>query len=317
MRQINILATAIFAAGACFLCLASHVSAAPPQATIGSGFHNASNGFFENNGVNFGFNIPAPLPTNGQSAVVGLNPFGGVNPGGINFGQGGAGGVAPGVGGFNPADANTFGFTINSGLGAFNFGITASQGSDSFVGSQSASVTVMDGGTGFISDASLRPFVTSVTPVVGGFAGASQPQFMIPGPAPAVAPFGSSALGERLHRLGEKPGPREKSPAGSAIQVEDAVAEVPQDSFARELATARQSTAGQPAAGVAEIRAQQAAVDEAANAELRGILAQAEEAMNLGKPNVAKIYYQQLARRATGSLKQQALDALKDIEAKK
>ncbi len=317
MRQINVAATATLAAGALFVCFASQVSAAPPQATVGSGFHNVSNGFFENNGVNFGFNIPAPLPTNGQSAVVGLNAFGGVNPGGINFGQGGAGGVAPGVGGFNPANANTFGFTINSGLGAFNFGITASQGSDSFVGSQSASVTVMDGGTGFISDASLRPFVTSVTPVVGGFAGAAQPQFMFPSPAPAVSPFGTSALSERLHRLGEATGPRDKVPAAGANHVENAVAEAPQDGFARELATARQSTAGRPAAGVAEIRAQQAAVDEAANAELRGILARAEEAMSLGKTNVAKIYYQQLARRATGSLKQQAIDAVKEIEAKK
>jgi hypothetical protein len=36
--------------------------------------------------------------------------------------------------------------------------------------------------------------------------------------------------------------------------------------------------------------------------------------MSLGKPNVARIYYQQLVRRANGPLKQQAVDALEAIK---
>jgi hypothetical protein len=287
--------------------------AAPPQANIGVGSHTVGDSFFENNGVNFGFNIPAPMPTNGRSAVVGLTPQGAFNPAGIGFQQGGAGAVQPGVGGFVPNQADTFGFTLNSSLGSFNFGFTASQGSSRSLGSQSGSVTLMDGGTGFVSDASLRPFVTSVIPVVGGFAAGAQPQYSFPGPAPAVAPFSTSALGERLSRSGETPGPRDRS-TGPNTAAQEVLAAAPQDEFARDLATARQSTAGRPAAGVAELRAQQAAADEAANAEFQAILARAEEAKSLGKPNVARIYYQQLARRATGDLKQRAIDELKAIE---
>jgi hypothetical protein len=163
----------------------------------------------------------------------------------------------------------------------------------------------MDGGTGFISAASLRPFVTSVVPVVGGFAGDAGPQFSFPGSAPPVAAFGSSALGERLQRMGETPGPR----AGTV-----GAATMTTSNFSSQIAAARQSTAGQPAAGVAEIRAQQAAADESAQSELQEILARAQQAIALGKPNVARIYYQQLARRASGALKQRALEGLKETE---
>jgi hypothetical protein len=65
---------------------------------------------------------------------------------------------------------------------------------------------------------------------------------------------------------------------------------------------------------VKEIKAQQSADDQAADEELKAILGRAEEAMSLGKPNVARIYYQQLVRRASGPLKQQALDALEAIK---
>jgi hypothetical protein len=86
------------------------------------------------------------------------------------------------------------------------------------------------------------------------------------------------------------------------------------DPFSHALAAARQSSAGQAAASVKEIQAQQSAADQAADEELHAILGRAEEAMSLGKPNVARIYYQQLARRATGPLKQQAADALEAIK---
>jgi hypothetical protein len=299
--------------------LENRCGAAPRQTTFGTSGNTLNNGFFENTGVNFGFNIPASLPSGGRSAVVGLTPQGGLNPGGISFVQGGAAAALPPFGGFVPNEANTFGFTINSSPGSFNFGISASQGSSSSLSGQAAGVTVMDGGTGFIAAGSLRPFVTSVVPVVGGFAGGAAPQFSFPNPAPPAAAFGSSALAERLQRLNETPGPR-VGPVGSATLAakapgnQVAAPDELRDRFVRDLVAARQSTAGQPAAAVAEIRAQQAAADEAAQSELQGILARAEKAKELGKPNVARIYYQQLARRATGALKQQALEGLKETE---
>jgi hypothetical protein len=285
--------------------------------TLGSPFQSSSDGFFENVGVNFGFNIPGGSASGGGSSVVGLSPQGMFNPGGINFGQGGAGAALPPFGGFTPGSGSSFGFTINTGRGSASFSITADQGSSRSLVSQSGSLTLMNGGTGSISATSLRPFVTSVTPVVGGFAGAAQPQFTMPGFAPPVSDFGTSALGERLQRLGDSTGPRSGSGGAGGVDLgapavrDDAKPAAAADPVSRDLVAARDSTAGRPAAGIAEIRAQQAAEDQAADVELRQILAHAEEAMAAGKPNVARIYYQQLARRATGSLKQQALDGLK------
>src|ERR1700722_14046945 len=78
---------------------AERCPAASPQTTLGTGFHSAGDSFFENTGVNFGFNIPAGLPTNGHSGIVGLTPQGAINPGGVNFVQGGAGAALPPFGG--------------------------------------------------------------------------------------------------------------------------------------------------------------------------------------------------------------------------
>src|SRR5437879_4385557 len=79
-----------------------------PQTSMSTTFHMFGDSFFENIGVNFGFNIPAPS-NRGRSAVVGLTSQGMLNPGGINFVQGGAGAALPPFGGFVPNEANTFG----------------------------------------------------------------------------------------------------------------------------------------------------------------------------------------------------------------
>ncbi len=299
----------ILAAACCGLAFTAigRLAAAPPITTIGTSGNNVSNNFFDNSSVGFGFNIPGGSTAGGRSAVTG-----------INFQQGGAGAAVPPFGGFQQGDANTFGFGVNSGRGGFNLGIGASQGSSDFLVAQAISVTTMDGEPASASFGSLRPFVTSIVPVVGGLGGG--PQLGIPFAPPPVGPFGTSVLAERLSRLGERPAPPIHSTAAPQDAgkpqhaVENAVGNVAHDQATRQLVAARQSTTGQPAASIAEIRAQQAAADQAAETELRGILAQAQEAQSLGKPNVARIYYQQLSRRAHGELKQQALDALKDIE---
>ncbi len=308
--------------------------ASAQQTTIGTPLRNNSDGFFENTGVNFGFSVPGAAP--GQRGIVGLNAAGLPNPGGpIVFQQGGAAAAMAPFGNPNPAAVgNTFGFQILSPNGNFNFGLTATQGSSRGNVSQTPSVTTQNGLTAFISDTSQRPFVTSIVPVVGGFMDASQPHYMFPAAAPAVDSFGTSALGERLQRLGEAPGPR----VGPVAQVNFSrvpIAPIPnfvgpahttgvhaqspadtshEDKTTRELVHARESTAGQPTTSIAEIRAQQASENSAADKELQAILDQAQQAMSLGKPNVARIYYSQLARRATGSLKQVGLDGLEATE---
>jgi hypothetical protein len=276
------------------------LAAAPSHTMIGTLGNNVSNNFFDNNTVGFGFSIAGGSNAGRRSAVTGFN-----------FQHGGAGAAVPPFGGFQANDASTFGFGVNSGRGGFNLGISASQGSSGILVAQAISVTVMDGETGSASFGSLRPFVTSIVPVVGGF-GAGAP-FGLPIVAPPVGPFGTSVLAERLSRLGQRPVVSIRSTAAAEDGMKQPPAE-PRDQMKRQLAAAAQDPAGQPAISIVAIRAQQAAEDRAAENDLRTILAQAKEAQSLGKPNVARIYYQQLSRRAQGELKQHALDALKELE---
>jgi hypothetical protein len=105
---------------------------------------NIGSSFFENNGVQWNVNGPGFFANFGGGGAV--PPFGNFDPNsGLRTGVGFAGGG------------------LSSGLG-LNF----SQGSSRSIVSQSASVTTMNGMPGYISDQIVRPFVTGVTPVVGG-----------------------------------------------------------------------------------------------------------------------------------------------------
>ena len=291
------------------------LSAAHPQATVGTGLHTASDGFSEQFNVGFGFTIPTPMPAPGHSGVVGLTPQGNLAPG-ISFSLGDATNAPIPFGGGGAALAATTGFGIMSPLGNAFLTLSATQSNTRSLGGQMGSVTVMDGGTGFISDTSQVPFVTSFVPVVGGLAPGGLQQMFTPG---AGSPSGS-ILGERLQRLkaGDMGGVRGGGPAiGNANGVNivngannAATANRP----AAQQVAAATATAGQGVASVAEIRAQQAAAEEAASVEFRQALAQAQVALDAGKPNVAKIYFQQVARRANGPLKQQALAALASLD---
>ena len=301
---------AVFRISAAIAIMAGTAVAAPPQATIGTPFGAANNSFFSQNGVNFGFGIPTSLP-NGGSGVVGLTPQGALAPN-IMFQQGGGQANIPfGLGPATPGAS--FGYAVKTPLGTAFFGLTSSQGSNSSMSGQSASVTVMNGGTGFVSDTSQSPFVTGIVPVVGD--------------------NGASVLGERLQRLAngegatnqstlppepkpdagppaEKPSADKSLPGGPAAAGQDAHA------FDRRLAAAQDNSAGQPVASLAEIRAEQAAEDQAANEEYRLKIGMAEAALAGGKPGVARIYYQQVVRHANGALKQQAIEALQKLAPK-
>ena len=93
------------------------------QVTLGQVFQSGGDGFFENVGVGFGFNIPGASPTGGRSRIVGLSPLGAFHLGGINFAQGAAGAALPPFGGFTPGSGGSFGFGINSSSGAASFGL--------------------------------------------------------------------------------------------------------------------------------------------------------------------------------------------------
>jgi hypothetical protein len=281
-----------------------------PQGMINTGFGNLNNSYFSQTGINFGFAIPGAFP-NGGSGIAGLTPQGAFAPN-IMFQQGGGQANIPlGLGPATPGAS--LGYAVKTPLGTMFFGLTASQGSNSGNMGQSGSVTVMNGGTGFVSDTSQSPFVTGIVPVVGD--------------------AGSSVLAERLQRLANGEGATnqatlppdptpdtapaaDKPPIGKPLPGVGAATSREANAFDRRLAAAQDNSAGQPVASLAEIRAQQAAEDQAANDEYRQKMQTAEAALADGKPGVARIYYQQVVRHASGALKQQAIDALKTLARK-
>lgn len=175
------------------------------QIVIEVRFITLNDDFFERVGVDFDFalndNLPAGLnptaDTLPQSAVVGQNPSGtgADNPLlGTTFANGnGTPGnfdlqflqdsftsaqAITGFAGFDPASAASFGFAILSDIEVYLL-IQAAKGSDRSNLLQSPTVTMFNGQSASVTDGFSRPFVTSVTPVVGDFAVAHQPVITI------------------------------------------------------------------------------------------------------------------------------------------
>ena len=276
----NLRLARLLVAGGGLLLAVQSASAAHPQATIGTGLHTASDGFSEQFNVGFGFSIPTPMPAPGHSGVVGLTPQGTLAPS-ISYNPGDSLNTPIPFAGGGTAPAAQTGFALTSPSGTAFFTLSATQSNSRSLGGQMGSVTVMDGGTGFISDSSLVPFVTSFVPVVGDNSG------------------GSSVLGERLARLkagdtgGVRGNPNAGFPpaAGNGNAAGNGAANGPAAQQALGDAAvplglqvaAANPTAGQGVASVAEIRAQQAAADETAAAEFRQLFAQAQGAARRGQ----------------------------------
>lgn len=237
------------------------------QVNIGGPFNSVGHSFYENIGTNWGLRGPGWF---------------------FNFG-GGAPGVAPQFGGFDPnAGANGgVGFRAGNVSGFLNF--TAGQGANSTMVSQTPNVTIPNGGNGFFIDGSFRPFVTGVVPVVG------DQNFQAD----------ASPLRERLRRLqsGEVQVPA--SPGDTATDSQPA--------GGGGSGSSKNSSAERGALSVAAIKAQAAAEQQKEDGELAALLEKATGAEAAGKPNVAKIYYQMAARRATGDRQREILSKLESL----
>jgi general secretion pathway protein D len=154
------------------------------QVTIEVRFITLNDNFFERIGVDFDFDIDdnvtqLPEDDTGPSVTIGLDPQG--NPTAdldISFTQGHFGDAVPAFGGFNAGSAANFGFAIISDIEAF-FVIQAAQGDTRSNVLQAPKVTLFNGQQASVNDSSQRPFVTSVTPVVGDFAAAQAPIIVV------------------------------------------------------------------------------------------------------------------------------------------
>jgi len=241
--------------------------AAAQHATVTTPFHSTSDSFYEQIGV--GFN------------VTGHNFF---------FQQNGFGQAAPQFGGFAPGAGATTGFNLHGhGVNA-SFNIEASQGSRAGSLSQAPSVTMPNGVQGGFFDTTQNPFVVSVTPVVGD------------------ANFVSS-LRERIERLKQGGEPASPRAASNSKTLNTAAPDRPSLGAPGEVGAAHQSHLSSPAAdrpadmSVADIRRLRAARHAVQDDEVQRLVDRAQTAEADGKPAVAKIYYQQAARLASGELR--------------
>lgn len=267
MLRIGLTALAIFAVIGAQPALAQ-------QTTIGTPLNTAGHSFHENIGLAWGlqgngwfFNSPGLAPL----------PFGGGN--GAMFG---------------------------GGLGAGGFRLVAEQGASTTMSSQSPSVTVMNGGTGYFSDTTIRPFVTGLIPVVGNLPTAP--------PTPRIGGNPINPVLQRLARL-EAEGRLAPPPAPAAKPV----AEVEEKRAAAPLVLGGGAADGGPSSAergdlsIAEIKARKAAEASRAETEVAAYLEKAQAAAADGKPGVARIYYQMAARRASADQQQQILAALREL----
>jgi hypothetical protein len=150
--------------------------------------------------------------------------------------------------------------------------------------STAGSLTLMDGTIGSLNDVIQRPFVTSVVPIVGN--GGSQ-----------------TIVDERVSRLREG--------GGSNSTVSGSGSSASSSSHSMQLPS--KSSAERSMQSVSDVRRAQAEQDDAASREAQELLARGNEAKAAGKPNVARIYYQQAAKRATGTLREQIQNALDSL----
>ncbi len=156
------------------------------QIVIEVRFVTLRDNFFERIGIDFDFNIndysgltPTTVPEEvTRSTVIGRGPVSGAfSPTSdldVQFIQDSFASAIPQFGGFDAATAANFGFAILSDIEVF-FLIQASKGDTRSNIMQAPTITMFNGQSATVSDGALRPFVTSVIPVVGDFAVAQQP----------------------------------------------------------------------------------------------------------------------------------------------
>lgn len=272
-----------FCAG-CFLagCLMGG-DAAAQQATISTPFQSVSDSFYERIGVDFGFH------TNNMF-------FNNIRPP-----------LAPPFGGAATNADGTLGFGFSGGGGGGFLSFAAGQGSTRNFVSQTPSLTLMDGQSGIFADQALTPFVIGIVPVVGGY-GYGNGGWGNDVQPPLAPPAWASKL-----QAGQRFTPNGSAAAAPRRNAANRPAEgKPADPWADKLAAAMQADA--PPADVAEVKRQQRAARESRQQEVQDYMQRAADAVEAGKPGLARIYYQMAARRASGELKAQIAAKLEALE---
>lgn len=152
------------------------------QITIEVRFITLSDSFFEQIGVDFDMSFDdnantVPPDDSGPSVTVGISQ-GGIPTSDFDIKLDTNVGVVPSFGSPDVTSGSSIGFAILSDIEAFFF-LRAAQGDNRNNIMQAPKVTLFDGQIATIQDTTSRPFVTSITPVVGDFAVAQQPVIVV------------------------------------------------------------------------------------------------------------------------------------------
>jgi hypothetical protein len=326
----------IIAVGLIAACTAVAVPSYGQQVTVGTPFRTNQDHFFENSNISWAGNLGA-IPATGGAVV----PY-------LNFSYGGGALATPPFGSPQMGAGLSANFAILGKNGQVFFGTNFGQGYTQSSTSQVPSVTVMNGQTGYVSDTSLTPFVISVVPVVGAFPvgpqqlqaasgidpNAPDPRIQALLQAHADAQQQAAAQAAAEAKLGgvipplpkqfrpDRPAqPDLKAPNKAAAdkaapqKVSAQPAQVPD--AADRLSSAQESSAGRPAVSVTEAKRLHEQELARGNGEMAALMERARALEEDGKPNVAKIYYQRVAKHATGELQQQARQRLYELQGSK
>lgn len=268
-----------FTAAVALLMVAQPGTGYGQQTQITLPSHNLNEGFFERIGI--GWHIESTRP---NSQMFFTYP-------GLNS-------AVPFFGGWNPATDARFGFAGRNGNTRFGFNMALQQGSSRTMIGSAPSVMVPNGGSGSISNTTLRPFVTGWIPVVGQ---QIRPPLRLP-----------PAWQSRSVDLSRSSATR-KEPRLSK-QTDDAPLRI----SPRQPATnSTITTATHGAQSVTEIRSNQRLQDQERLQEIAELVERARGAEQAGKLGVARIYYQQAANRSTGELKALLLEREQELKRRK
>jgi hypothetical protein len=280
------------------------------QITTATPFRSMRDSFFENNSINWSGNYR-----------------------GINFSFGAPGQTTPQFGSPNTSAGLSANFGILGKNGQVFFNTNFSQGYRQSLVTQTPSVTTMNGQTGTVSDMSLTPFVISAIPVVGAFPAAPPPLRSAPGIEPdapdsrvqAFLQAHSDAQAQAAAKAqAAVPNPPQPLQADNnaprqrkeTLRGSDPIPAPPDpgEAVRQRLSAAQESTAGRPALSVAEAKRLHQQEQASADGEMAALMERARALEEDGKPSVAKIYYQRVAKHATGELQQQARTRLYDLQ---
>lgn len=275
-------------------------------------FQSNTESFYERIGIDFGFAIPGSQNTQG-SRVVGLNPNGTFTQNGaIQFTQGSSGSAVPQFGGYDPASDATFGYANLNNGGGYQLGFRLGQGNTRTSTGTTPTITVPNGVPGSVNDSILRPFVTGVVPVVGGFP--NQYFNAVHSPGPPISP-----LDIALTRL------QQDLDAGIAQRDENGRIYYPgqEDSLtlsgsSNSYVEPKESTANTSDLSVAEIRRRRESDQESLSIqnqeEIDELIRLADGALENRKPGAARIFLRRAMRMADGELKLELLQRIESIQ---